>query len=268
MVSCTATDGCGNESTCAFGVVVNAVNEVALDISLSGILDTPPPLMRCITLELFECSNPTEVEIVELELDFAPSDGDGSARFNGVVEVPCGAYTCLTARDKLHTLRRTLDEANGFGISGTQYVADFLTPGKDLIGGNLNDDIFIDILDFGIFVGQFGLPIGGSDCLTIAPHADIDGNGVVFTEDFTFISVNFFSVADNNCCGAAASNMASTGSDVRYQIARQGREGPITRISVSELRRLGLIELIIADLNDDGWVDEEDMAAFMSGARP
>ena len=35
-----------------------------------------------------------------------------------------------------------------------------------------------------------------------------------------------------------------------------------------ELRRLGMQDLIVGDLNDDGWLDEEDMDAFSGGARP
>jgi hypothetical protein len=41
--------------------------------------------------------------------------------------------------------------------------------------------------------------------------------------------------------------------------------GPIARdrISVRELRRTGLGELIQADLNGDGWVDLDDMQHYM-----
>jgi hypothetical protein len=48
----------------------------------------------------------------------------------------------------------------------------------------------------------------------------------------------------------------------------QSFDGPITRISVQELRRRGLHDLIIADLNHDGWLDVRDMEAFANGARP
>jgi hypothetical protein len=48
----------------------------------------------------------------------------------------------------------------------------------------------------------------------------------------------------------------------------QSFDGPITRISVQELRRRGLHDLIVADLNHDGWLDVQDMEAFANGDRP
>ena len=42
----------------------------------------------------------------------------------------------------------------------------------------------------------------------------------------------------------------------------------MTRIAVSDLVALGLLELAVADLNGDGWLDEADLAAFATGVRP
>jgi len=59
---------------------------------------------------------------------------DGSS--HSVVDVPCGTYDCSSARDRLHTLRRTDDE---FGIVGTRYVTNYTTAGPtddSLVGGN------------------------------------------------------------------------------------------------------------------------------------
>ena len=74
---------------------------------------------------------------------------------------------------------------------------------NSLIGGNLNDDQWIDILDYGMFVGQYGLPVGAdTPCGTAPPHADISGNGTVGTEDFTFIQTQFLWAREADCCGA------------------------------------------------------------------
>ena len=40
------------------------------------------------------------------------------------------------------------------------------------------------------------------------------------------------------------------------------------RLSVVELKRRGLGELVVADLNHDGWLDQNDTIAFMGGVRP
>ena len=43
---------------------------------------------------------------------------------------------------------------------------------------------------------------------------------------------------------------------------------PTLSITVKELRRLGMGELAVADLNGDGVLDQADMTAFMQGTEP
>ena len=45
-------------------------------------------------------------------------------------------------------------------------------------------------------------------------------------------------------------------------------DGPRSAVSSQQLRDLGLGDLVIGDLNRDGWLDERDIAAFLSGQRP
>lgn len=319
-VTYTFTDACGNFDQASFDVTVDPVNELVVDLELEGVFESV--LTRCITFELFDCPNGTPV-IVEQEVTFTSPGSPVSATATGVVvDVPCGVYSCVTARDRLHTLRRTLDDPD-FEIDGTQYVADFIFANKPLIGGNLNDDEWIDILDFGIFVGQFGANYGTGDttCATAAPHADISGDGLVSSADFTFIQTNFLDQAEANCCGGPEMLIASsavlvgdvngdgvvdardlalvksqlfkpvtaenawadvngdgviTAADLavvkanlfRAAPAVPAEDGPIERISVEELEARGLGHLIQADLNGDGWLDQQDVAAFLQGARP
>jgi hypothetical protein len=246
----TATDACNNDVSATQHVTVVASNELVVDVELEGLSAFTGS--RCITFELWNCGNPPVV--VSEVLDFV----------NGVASdqtllVPCGAYTCITARDELHTLRNTISPLQ---TSGTQYIASF-TGSKALIGGNLNDDYWVDILDFGVYSFKFttkyrdgvevlAAPVNGNtDCSTAYPHADIDGDGIVFTGDFSFIFTHFLDGNEPNCCGAP------------LQIP-----GPITDITVAELRKRGLGALSVADLNKDGRLNDQDIAAFAAGARP
>jgi hypothetical protein len=238
-------------------VTVLPINQLTVSVQLKGA-GFPASLSRCITFELWDCSSMTPRATVNQAMTFV----NGLAS-NISVAIPCGAYTCITARDRLHTLRRT--DLDDFAISGLQYVADFTNkaPAGDddsLIGGNLNTDHVIDILDFGVFVGAYNTSYGtgNTTCSTLPTHADISGNGFVFTEDFTFIQINFLKSNEANCCGAPGVilSAAQTGPPAR------------TSVTVAELKATGQSSLAVADLNGDGVVNQSDIAAWLQGARP
>ena len=244
IVTWTGTDDCGNSSTCDQLVTVSEFNELVVDVQLQGV--SAGPFTRCITFELHNCTT-LDSETAEVVTSFS-----GGLASDVLLLVPCGDWDCITARDRLHTLRRTIDPLT---ITGTQYTASF-TGGDQLIGGNLNDPSnVIDIFDFGLFASEFNNNYGTADtnCSTAAPHADISGNGVVFVEDFTFITTNFLATSEPNCCG---------------QPGIAGDETPVISISVADLNSMGLGHLAAGDLNGDGWLDPLDMQAFADGIWP
>lgn len=265
-ITWTATDACGNQSSDTQDIVVNASNTLVATVELQAVTAGTPgdPLQRCVTFELIPTGGGTPV-VVEATLDFI-----AGVAVDAVIDIPCGSYECITARDTLHTLRST--DNDDFAVSGANYVANFTASGDgdELIGGNLNDDSFIDILDFGIFINQFGsTPGANTPCGTPAPHADISGDGAVGTADFTFVQNNFLRFSEVRCDnslirgGRSLSSAASRG-----VIDPSASLGPVQRISVVELRRRGLHELVAADLNRDGYLDVDDVSAFIGGARP
>ena len=210
-ITWTVEDECGNTAQDTQVIKVNPVNEMIVNVELSPTLDDPRPgipgdtLDRCITFEFWRCPSATPEVVVEQVIPVPLDRGDGRHLAAGVsVLVDCGSYNCVTAQDKLHTLRRTDD--GDFAIVGNQYVADFTSTGTDgddsLIGGNLNGDGWIDIVDFGRYMNRFGASYGVGDttCLTLAPHADITGDGLVGAGDFTFIQSNFLARSDPPCC--------------------------------------------------------------------
>ncbi|MEZ6082564.1 MAG: HYR domain-containing protein [Phycisphaerae bacterium] len=252
LVTCTATDGCSNSSACDFNVTVNSSNDLTVAVELDPAVSMPASVTRCITFELWECPGGAPAATVTADMVFM----NGLA--SDTIDIPCGNYTCITARDELHTLRRT--DLDDFGISGTEYVADFTANGAtdddSLIGGNLNDDFFIDILDFGTFSAQWATtPSPDTPCPVGGAHADINSDAIVDNNDFSFIQNNFLATHEANCCGAL--NREAGGFD-----------GPVTDISIAELRRRGLGHLAVSDLNHDGRLNMDDVVEFANGARP
>lgn len=248
----TATDDCGNETVLYQTVTVSNDNEAIVDLAYDGALDNS--VMRCI--EFIFSGNDGPVTVNQVVTFSAAGTALGVS-----VPVACGDYDCLTVRDPLHTLASSVD----LTVSGTQYIAS-ATGADAMIGGNLNGDLFIDVLDFGVFIGQYNStqPVN-TNCATPAPHADITGNGNVGSGDFTFIQINFLEGSDTGCTALVFYG----GDESVFQALMKNKPvQPVRRISVADLNRRGLGKLSVADLNHDFWLDEEDIAAFLQGARP
>ena len=246
----TATDCAGNADSCTQSVTVSTSNVLNATVELASV--NPAPFTRCITFQLYNTLCPGPALTIDAPVTF--TSGVGSV---GLL-VPCasGPYTCITARDRLHTLRRTAN-AGHFGIMGPNYVAAFVNGGlgndDSLIGGNLNDDLFVDVLDFGSYIGQLGVSYGSGDttCSTVAPHADINGDGTVNGLDFSFISIHFLQLSELNCCGTYA---------LQDQAGVNEPGGPVKDVSVFDLAARGDWELArVSDLNRDGRLNLEDV---------
>ncbi len=238
-ITWTATDDCGNASQCVQTVIVNYPAELAVNVQLAGAV-TAGPFTRCITFELVNCDT-LDTQVVEAVLAF----NGGFA--NALIPIVPGEYHCCMARDRLHTLRKT--DTDDFGIVGPRYVADFTDQtgggGDDsLLGGNVNDDAFVDIIDFGQWAIRYGdFPGADTNCTTLPFHVDFSGDGWVLEEDFSFVQINFWLEHEAACCGL---------------VSIQG-DRPRTSILVKELLSMGYGELAVMDLNADGWYDLTDV---------
>jgi hypothetical protein len=145
------------------------------------------------------------------------------------VQLPvASSYPCVAVKNTTHSIT----DAVTTSILSNRYKASV-----SLIQGDSNDDDVVDITDFAMYVGSRG---SGK---AVDAVSNFNGDTVINTVDFTYIGVNF--LKSGEACGAF--------------------NGPIARdrISVRELRRTGLGELIQADLNGDGWVDLDDMQHYM-----
>ena len=251
-VICTVADSCGLQDTCSFNVVVQP-STLTVDVELSPMM-AAGPFSRCITFDLWDCDAPADAQHASVKQTLTFVNGMAS----GVqFQIPGGAWECISARDELHTLRSTvlgLSTLNGFN-----FVASFVGPrstgGHWLVGGNLNDDDFVDIRDFGIYF-PFFMTAADSDtaCGFPGPHANFNGDALVDLLDLLFISGNSLLASEAPCCGAGG---AGRGAGVE--------DKPIMSISVAELRRTKQYGLIQADVNRDGVLDVNDMIAVITG---
>lgn len=233
-----ATDAHSNVGQATQIVTVNAFNTVTANVELLGI--TTGTFTRCIDFKLYTAGPCALAHSVSADVNFV--NGSGTVTF----DIPCGsALTASTATDPKHTLRRP----STVSISGNSFVTNFTNGTTDtrLISGNVNNDEFIDILDFGGYIGQFGSAISASTiCGTVGLNADFSGNGNVGLEDFSFIQFGFLSTRELDPCGNAL------------------QRGPVTDVSVADLLAAGLTRYVVADRNMDWRVNAADVSIVLT----
>ena len=264
--ACEATNSCGNKAEEVWTVWVKDKHVLDVEVHLAPPIEAV--LSRCITFVLYaNCYD--EPEMIKTVIDFGPPDhflGHGNAS----IKIPKNNYMCITAEDQLHTLRQMADIECVDNAWQAVWKGDPLLGGNWLPGGNLDgykkteetsQPYVIDVLDFGKFMADLassgtvdGPPYGtgDTDCTTPGPHADINGDGDVDSDDYAIIQMNFLMAKKDECCPDRAAP----------EIV------PVIEISVKELRARGLADLVVADLNRDGVLNVDDMAAYEAGVRP
>jgi len=233
-VTCTATDACGNVSTCTFEVEVTDTVLVDVVVELTG----SDPTTRCITFDVDDCSATTDHEL--------PFTGSAPATATATIEVPCGAWGTICAKDRQHTL---WSDASPLVDSGAKYTA---TLTLVLDGGDTDDDGDVDINDVTLFLAQFGDPAADGGCPWdgVTRDADFLNDGFVGSEDYSSLTDNWLSVSASCCTIPLVSD-------------------PRSRLQTSVRVATALQDA--ADLNRDGLVDVYDVEllereAGLSGA--
>jgi hypothetical protein len=264
---CTATsERCGKVEDHCWSITVSDEQSFDLEVQLSPII--AGDVHRCISFELYsDCVTPPVAWKQEMWFggvwDFV---GHASPK----KKLPKGQFVAMSAMDQNHTIRACA-EVVGTGTGATNCSATFkgdpFFGGNWLIGGNLDawkakldnpkaSYDKINILDFGMFVSAYGSLIDpNTDCPGIGLHADINGDGIVDADDFSFIFNNFLAHSKDCVCPDGV----SSGSDI---------VPTDTEVSVAQLREWGMPELAVADLNGDGVVNMDDMSAFLAGETP
>ncbi|MFT7484190.1 MAG: hypothetical protein ACI9F9_000030 [Candidatus Paceibacteria bacterium] len=229
-VTCVGTDEAGNFSTKTFDVTVTSTNLVMIDVQLVGVTT---PVTRCIQFVTDSCGS-----IANVDLGF-----DGTGNFTGLIEVPCGTWTSLCAKDEQHS--GWDNQPLALSLDGTFYM----TAGQFLLpGGDTDNDADTDINDVTWYMFQFGgLAIDGGSPWDGSRDADFSNNGAVGSEDYTFLTSNWLSVSACACSlpfenGSGADGLGGT---------RRRTETPV--------RRAWQVKL---DVDGNRRLDYRDVRAF------
>lgn len=213
-VTWSSVDAAGNTVSETRQVVVEPYQVVRVTPSLNGAMLGSGP--RTLGFEIVGQAPETR------SVGFTLGQGDPVD-----LHVPVAASApCLTVRDTLRTLATRMEPT----VQGTVYVAS-----GTLVGGDSNGDNTVDILDFGLFVGDVGILASRES------RSNFNADLLVSNADFTFITLSFLRSGESCAPGA------------------QGRT-PLERVTVKQLRRMGLGDLAAADLNHDGALDTADIA--------
>lgn len=232
-VLCTATDDCGNQSTCTFNVTVTGTNTVTVDVELVGV---NAPVSRCIRFVTDVCVSDADVLV-----SFTDHDFDGGAvtpvRGTATFEVPCGTFSAVCGKDQQHTKWTTV----GLAVSGTGWAGTSL---MSLDGGDTDDDGDVDINDVTWFLGQFGdLAASGGCPWDGTRDADFSNNGAIASEDYAFLVDNWLTTSGCLCSlFFDPPGLPTAGLETRLRVT-----GPA---------------LAAVDFSGDGLVDADDVELF------
>lgn len=171
---------------------------LTVQITIPGL--SAGPVDRDVECTLTRCGSPP-VTLTET-VSFTPnmSNGVGELSLNNVDPLT----TWVSVREG-HTLSRLT--AVDFSGDNEDAVEVSLVSGDLQTAAILPDDI-VDILDFAILSARFNTMV--TDCMSGDPEdcslgADITGDGIQNTADFTAIQINFFQVSDaEDACPAFA----------------------------------------------------------------
>lgn len=237
----TVSNTCGSNTSTTTSLELSGTVNLSLTVELQSV--NPGTMTRCIAVSVFDGAC-TQTDF-NVPLTFTSGIAGTTIPLSG-----CASVAAIQVRDPKHTLSRfALAGSSNLDVSNPNSVVATFTAAtnKVLIGGNVNDDDFVDILDFGGYIGQIGGNVGANTACSLSTlHADFSGNGLVDTADFTYIVSNFLAPRDEGGCT----------SPVHGVPGQPG--GPVTDVSVYELAASGQWNAARGDLDRNGRLNLED----------
>lgn len=255
-ITWTATDDCGNSAGCVQTVTVQPRNLVTATLELQGVALTSP-VMRCIRLIPRNgaiCGPSSYVNVT-----FSGGTGPAGPWAMGTValpdlHIPCGVWTDICAKDEQHTLS---DSTGLIDLGATYQAAGTLV----LRGGDTDNDNDVDINDVTLFLVRFGFAAVPNSCpWNGLRDPDFSDNGVVFTEDYQFLSDNWQQFT--GCCNPVGWPIVAPAGPSSGSFEADGDRPAGTRRTAMRSLELSAQDAARVDLNADGTIDIDDVRLF------
>jgi hypothetical protein len=238
---CDDMDECTLDDACLTGECVGdeLPSGVNVEVVLVGV---NMPVTRCIQFVTDDCD-----EVFNAELDFVDDDGDPETgvRYVGPVDIRCGVWTSLCAKDQQHTLWATTT----LTLSGPTYDADSVLY---LSGGDTDDDGDVDIVDVTLVMAQFEELAADGGCPWDGTRdADFDNNGFVGSADYFLLTESWLAETECDCTTPmhAPGWPGPNGGSGRLWLERASSDLPAEVMAK-------------VDMNADGIVDWSDVQRF------
>jgi hypothetical protein len=176
---------------------------------------------------------------VSVNVAFTGDPATGDALF----EVECGGWTALCVKDEQHSLTGTMT----LSPVGRRFEGDATLV---LLGGDVDNNDKIDIIDVAYLVYQFGEPAADGGCPWDETYdADFSNNGFVDGEDYTFLVANWEAVGTCDC-------------PARLPARERLEQRVPASTAVLPAARLPAAVASGVDLNRDGSIDYKDIERF------
>lgn len=255
-----AKDIYGNVSdpnACTFLITVDNDMDVTVDLQIEGLAGT---VTRCTTFELGQTDPNYPLVFYTFNADVTYTIGAATVQLRTLdPNLPCNEHwSCLSVEDAAHSLRSTVPvvpvgDPNATGM----FYADLQGNASDwLQQGDLLNDGIINAIDAGLLVLRLGQTPGvNTPCPLVAGvyHADFDGDGAVGLTDFGVYSPQ--SLGGNyGLAGDAAC-------DPNNPLIRTF----VDEFTYADLIAQGVAEVILVDVNRDGYVNHADIVAIAGG---
>ncbi len=227
---------------------------ITVNLELEGLVGGSP--QRSVTIVITSCPG-TDVRAETVSFTPGAGVGTGSVLLTNVD--PGAQWLSVQEGHGLRRLR-AVDFSTSFATTTNFAGIDKLTAG-DLQTPNIPQDNLSDILDFSILAARWNQPV--TDCMVGDPNpenceygADITGDGIQDTADFTALQQNFFAVGDpaDGCPALLSGGRPNLEPNANRAVGR-------ISIPVAEMSSM-LPNVARADVTGDGLVDLRDILAF------